>query len=463
MKLLPNIFNRNKKEQNYLITNDEWQLLASMLYSQINSNPTINPIVTKTDYITKAFAYNPTVYSIISLRANAAKGIPWLVYKVKNVRKLRQYMNITDKALDLHHALNLKEQALEEVENTPINKLIKEPNPHHSFQGLIEGLFIYRDCTGDSYLYSVTNAREIIQLFLLPADKTRIVPGPFTDPIRGYTFQDIYGNKMLERNLVMHWKYFNPIWDNQGRQLYGLSPLVSAARVINSDNSGLNHQNAAFANEGVKAIITGTENTDMEYTKEQFEELRRKFKKAAQRAAEGEGNLFFHRSPFEIHKVGESPVDLGVLESQKYYKEILCNIFRIHPALLSSDASTLDNLKEARKALMTMSVMPDMDDLRDSLNNLFGRYFGPEYFVDYDIMAIEELQDDLEKKTATLKNMDWITRNEKRMATNYDRYDDEAADMLYTTMNEIPLGYSFDSSFEKIDSELNKLRKQYQN
>jgi hypothetical protein len=155
-----------------------------------------------------------------------------------------------------------------------------------------------------------------------------------------------------------------------------------------------------------------------------------------------------------------------VLESQKYYKEVLCNIFRIHPALLSSDASTLDNMKEARKALMTMSVMPDMDDLRDNLNNLIERYYGEGYYVDYDIMAIEELQDDLEKLSRTLAGMDWITIDEKRNATNYDEYDPDPgnpAKLLYTDMSKIPLGYGMDSGFDSIDSEIEKLRKQYKN
>jgi len=464
MSILDIFKKRNIKEQEYLVGNQDWQMLAQMLFRYINSNPTVNPIVTKTDYITKAYAYNSTVYSIISLRANAAKGIPWLVYRVKDRAKLRQYSSITNKALNLGRTISTKAEALEEVEGTPINRLLKEPNPQHSFQGLIEGLFVYRDTTGDGYLFGIpAGSKELAQLFLLPADKIRIVPGPFTDPIKGYTFNDYYEGKLLEREKVMHWKYFNPIWDNQGRQLYGLSPLVAAARVINSDNAGLNHQNASFDNEGLKAIITGTEQTEIEFTPEQAEKLRRKFKRAAERARSGEGNLAFNRAPINIHKIGESPADLGVLESQKYYKEVLCNIFRIHPSLLSSDASTLNNLKEARKALMTMSVLPDMDDLRDNLNNLIERYYGPAYYVDYDIMAIEELQDDLEKLSRTLAGMDWITRNEKRAATNYDRYEDEAADKLYTTMSEIPLGYSFDSGFDQVDKEIEKLRKQYQN
>ena len=150
-----------------------------------------------------------------------------------------------------------------------------------------------------------------------------------------------------------------------------------------------------------------------------------------------------------------------MLDSRKYNKEVLCNIFQIHPSLLSSDASTLNNLSEARKALLTMSVMPDMDSLRDNLNTMIQRSFGEQWFVDYDIMAISELQDDLEKLSKTLYNMDWISANEKRAATQYEEYDKSTtnpADMIFTDMGKVPLGYGMDSGFDDIDDNIDKIR-----
>ena len=456
-----NILKLFKKEiVNYELNNEDWQIVSQMLYRYVNRGQNINPILDKTDYITKGYAWNGTVFSVISLRANAAKGISWLVYKIKNKQKFREYRRITRKDLNLAKAITLKEQSLEEIENTPINALLKRPNPTESFQDLVEGMFIYRDCTGDAYLYQVENptTKAIMQLHLLPADKVKIVAGPFFNPVAGYRLDSVFDKPLLPEK-VMHWKYFNPIWDSTGKQLYGLSPLVAATRTINSDNAGIDNENASFANEGVKAIITGTDNTDIDFTKEQADNLLKKFKKAVTRAKSGDGNLMFNRAPLNILKVGETPVDLGVLNSRKYNKEILCNIFRIHPSMLSSEASTLNNTKEGRKALMTTSVMPDMDSLRDNLNTMFQDSYGEKWFVDYDFMSISELQDDINVLAATMKTMDWITINEKRAATNYDEYPDKNADLLFTDMAKVPLGYGMDSSFDNIDDNLNKLRK----
>jgi HK97 family phage portal protein len=447
------------KAAEVLLTNEDWKILANVLFKYVNREQNINPIVYKTDYITKAYLYNAVIYSIISLRANAAKGVPWLVYKVKNSQKLRQYRNITRKDLNLQKTIVLKEQALEEIERGPINNLIKNPNPYMSFSDIIEGLFIYRDCTGDAYLFHVDNnsTSEIVQLHLLPADKTKIVGGVFLDPVLGYRVDTVFDKPLLPEK-VMHWKYFNPLWSADGSQLYGISPLVAAVRMINADNEAVNNEYASFANEGVKGILTGTENTEIEFTKDQAELLVKKLKKATERAKAGEGNIAFNRAPMNYLKIGETPVDLGVLDSRKFNKEIFCNIFRIHPALLSSDASTLDNLKEARKSLMTLSVMPDLDSLREGLNSMVTKSFGEEWFVDYDIMAISELQDDIEKLGNTLNVMNWITVNEKRAATNYDAYKDKNADILMTDMGKVPLGYGMDSRLEPIDEEIEKRR-----
>ena len=455
------IFDRfRKKEASLQMNNEDWQFLSSILFRYVNRDININPIISKSDYITKAYLYNATVYSVISLRANAAKGVPWLVYKIKNSQKFRQYRDITRKDLNLHKTLVLKEQSLEEVENGPVNELLKAPNPFMSFADIIEGCFVYRDCTGDAYIYHVDNniTKQILQLYLLPADKVRIVGREYLDPIGGYRCDEVFRDT-LHKEKVMHWKYFNPKFSSDGSWLYGMSPLVAATRTINADNEAVNNEYASFANEGVKGILTGTEHTEIEFTKDQADLLIKKLKKATERAKEGEGNIAFNRAPMNYLKIGETPVDLGVLDSRKYNKEVLCNIFRVHPALLSSDASTLDNLKEARKALMTISVMPDLDSFKENFNIMIQSSFGKEFYVDYDLLAIAELQDDIEKLAKTYQSMDWITANEKRAATNYEDYPDANADLLFTDMGKVPLGYGMDSSFEQIDNEIDKRRK----
>jgi hypothetical protein len=41
-------------------------------------------------------------------------------------------------------------------------------------------------------------------------------------------------------------------------------------------------------------------------------------------------------------------------------------------------------------------------------------------FIDFDIMALPELQRDMEKMVNGLKSADWLTYDEKRVAMNYE-------------------------------------------
>jgi HK97 family phage portal protein len=454
------LFNFFKKEAPQ--SNEDLRLLNYMLYQYINRDLAVPTWDNKTSYIRLGYAYNPTVYSAISLRSYGAKSIPWLVYKVKDKKKHRAYTGITTKAheRDLKAALQLKEQSLEEITNHEINRLIDAPNSHQTFQDLIESAFVNRDVTGDAFLYTVLNpvTKKVIELHSLPSDKTDIIAGTFLNPVKGYKIGQL-GNDMIEPDRIIHWKYYNPIYSTDGKQLYGMSPLLAAARIINMDNMGIDAMTAAFLNEGVKSILTGTQQTEIPFTQEQMKAIIDNIKKATERAKKGGGNIMANRAPMEILKIGETPVDLGILESRKYNKETIANIYRIHPSLLSSDASTLNNFGEARKALMTNSVLPDLDSFRDHLNKMISLRFGAEYYVDYDLMAINELRDDVEKIARTMAVMDWTTKNEKREATDYDAYPHPGADILYTDMSKIPLGGGVDSDYDKIDAEIEKIRK----
>lgn len=438
---------------------DQYEKYMQEIFRYLNYNIPVPIGDNPTNYIKQGYAYNPLVYAIISLRANAAKSIPWLVYRVKNQSKMRDIRAMTKKWGDpiaMHRLQEVKSDNLEEVSDTPLNELFERPNKNDTFQDLVEKTFIYRDTTGNSYIYLISNevTKKVISMLPLPADHVKIIGGDIMTPVKGYVVNTLMNRDTLEPQNVLHWKYPNPLFMPDGRWLYGMSPLRAAAAIIMQENMAIQGQTAAFLNEGLKGIITGTEQTNIEFTPEQAKQVRDNFKK--QSGYKNKNNIAFNRAPLSFVKIGESPVDLGVMEARAANKEILCNIFRIHPSLLSSDASTLNNLTEARRALMTMSVLPDIESLKAHLNERVAKSFGPEWYVDYDQMAIPELQEDSETLARTLQAMDWVTTNEKRSATAYDRYENEGADKLYQPFGLTEMGEDIDTGFDEIDKNLNR-------
>ncbi|TVR42805.1 MAG: phage portal protein [Cryomorphaceae bacterium] len=429
--------------------NQDWERFAKQFYKYLQSRIHVPTYERFEDYIKYAYSYNSTVYSIINRRASVAKSLQWLVYRVKNKQKQRQYKALGTKDFNLKTAIELKNSGLEEVEGTELNELLENPNAYESWAAIIETMMIYRDTTGNSYLYMVFNpaTRKPIGLHILPGDKTRIVGGTYLEPILGYRLDEVT-QEILPKENILHWKYPNPQWTPDGRSLYGMPPLKAAARVIAGDNAAVDAQLHAFINEGVKGIITGTQHTDIDFTQEQGERLKKSWEK--NKGPKAKNDVAFNRAPLNWLKIGETPVDLGALQARSMNKEDICAIFRVHPALISNEASTLNNMDNAIKSLVTQSVIPDVNDFRDLLNSQFTYHFGEEYYIDYDLMAIPELQEDLEKLSRTLQGMDWVTANEKRTATQYDRYEDMAADRLYQNTGQIPLGMDFDTSFDNI-------------
>jgi HK97 family phage portal protein len=438
-----------QKYDEVLRNNQDWEIYAKQVYKYLQNRIYIPDYNSFTDYIRYAYALNPAIYTAVNRRSSAAKSLQWIVYRVKNQQKHRQYKMLGLKEFNLKHAIQLKGESMEEIDGTPLNKLLDRPNKYQSFAQIVEALMIYRDVTGNAYLYKAKNdvTREPLSLHILPGDKTKIVAGTYMEPIKGYILDQLTKDILLPENII-HWKYMNPEWNPDGSHLYGMPPLKPLINVIKADNAALLAQMFAFQNEGVKGILTGTSDDNIEFDRDQAKLLIEKFEKNY--GPKNRGKVTFNRAPLNYVKIGETPVDMGMLDARRLNKEDIANVFRIHPALITSDASTLNNMTNAIKSLVTQSVLPDINDFRELLNSQLVPDFGEGYYIDYDLMAIPELQEDLEKLARTLSSMDWVTLNEKRTATQYDKYNDPAADLIYQNMGAMPLGEDFNTGFDNI-------------
>jgi len=135
--------------------------------------------------------------------------------------------------------------------------------------------------------------------------------------------------------------------------------------------------------------------------------------------------------------MGMSPVDLQILESEKITLRELCNVFGVNSALFNDpDNKTYNNMKEAKKEMLTQVVLPELVLLRDAFNRFFANEMGKDYYIDFDITVFPELQEDMKELSGILSQSWWITPNEKRAAMRYDTVHDPTMDEIY-----IPAGY----------------------
>ena len=391
------------------------------------------------DYIDKGYAHNDLIYSIIKTKADAAKSIDWLAYKVVDEKAFRQYKSLTNQGYTIEKTAHLKKKALEEVNSGDAYKLIQEPNKYQTLNDVVEEYFSWIDLMGNFYLYGMPSARQgrFQSIHVAPSHWVEIIAGTLFEPVGGYRIKNWF-NERINPAEILHLKNWNPDHDTDGRQLYGMSPMKAAARLLTLDNAGVDSAATTYKNQGVRGIIHRASGSDnMNFTPEQAAAIKEKLESDYSNPDKA-GGLTATNAPVGYTRIGESPVDMGVLQSMQNNLIRLCNVFQV-PVELFTPGSTFNNKAEARKNMITTGILPRMNIFRDRINRWLIKPYDQKWYIDYDIMSITELQDDLGKMVDMYSKMNWVTDNEKRTATNYDNYPHPLADTLFVDPNRIPI------------------------
>ena len=99
--------------------------------------------------------------------------------------------------------------------------------------------------------------------------------------------------------------------------------------------------------------------------------------------------------------IGLSPVDMQIIESEKWDAIMLCNIYGVPPELLGLTQKTYNNVKEAEKALTTRCAFPLLTTFRDAFNHKLNTdwgFKGKNIYIDYDFSIFTELNDNMGRR-----------------------------------------------------------------
>ncbi len=443
MGILSSIF--TKQSQPKPISNDLFVGLFRQLYQGLNfGNPITRPTNPK-EYLDKSYLYNATVYSIVQKIVKKAKGIPYVLYEVKDQKAFRTYMATKG-------ASHRKEQVLEETTDNEVENVLKYPSEGVTYNELIEQYLIYKLILGNDYIYTVPRPNgAIIGMHTVPAQIVQIVSGTPLNPIKGYKCEMWFADATIEKERIIHIKNFNPSYSLDGSHLYGLSPISNAAASLTLDNNAVNSHLSAFLNAGVRGIITPT-SIDNALGLEAAEKLKERYRQ--NKGAAKYNDIMTAPYPLQYTPLGLSPIDLAIIESQKLTLRDLCNIYSVPVQMLNStDSSTYNNMKEAGKALMYDAVLPELDVWYEKLNNTFiaswNKAKNKHYHLGYDLQAVQELQTDMKELVESMNKAEFLSVNEKRAAVGYGELDEPMANEII--LNGRPL------SQIDIDTELSKL------
>jgi len=375
-----------KKSKEFNVDN----ILNKAVYSNffIKGTPLLEPRPFKQDLL-NGYMQNELVYSIVNKLAETASSVP-LVLEDKNGKV---------------------------VENHWVNELLKHPNEDNSMKDLINSYYIYLLAIGNSYIYApkIDNGLRTTELHIMPSEEVYIIRGDWQNPIEGYKIRTgLQDYTAIPKSNILHGKLFNPRFEG-GQWLYGLSPIEVSSEIISAYNQGVGALESSFRNMGPPYIISVDVPEGL--TPEQQLNLEKKFKEKYSDSTKFNKPML-SGSKLTVQMIGFSPVDLNILENNREALRTLCNVYGVPSVLFNDQASsTYNNVEQARLDFYNYSIIPMNDSFSVKLTNFLGIEKGLKLRFNYE--NVEVLQNAIFTKSQSLKDMDYLTANEKREQLGY--------------------------------------------
>jgi len=396
-------------------------------------------------YVEQGYNINPIVFSVVNQMAVKTASIPFFVKKIKDkgARKELQRLMYATK-YDLTPQQHVKKVVLENkaFDHDSFDFPLETPNV---LQTWTEFLLLYKTLlklNGNVYIYMLSpldgvNAGKPQQIYLLPSHQIEIVLKTNADmqgaesPISHYMLIEGSVGIKFEASQVIHIKYANPNFSEDGEHLYGQAPLRAALKNIESSNDSLNLNINTMKSGGTFGFIHGK---GAPLTEEQAIGVKDRLKSmhnssdALSRIQGASGELGFT-------KIGLTMEELQTFELLKFDQKQICNVLMWSDKLLNNDdGAKYDNVLEFRKQVVVDNIIPDLKLLSDAFNkHLLPKYKGFERSeVIFDVMDLPEMQQDIKTLVEWLKpslDVGAITRNEYRLAIRYSSSTDADMDV----------------------------------
>lgn len=403
-------------------------------------------------YILNGFDANSTVYSIISNTSKKFSTIPWILYKVGDQKKALRYKSLSSDVYSsaaLMQLLTLKEQAFDEVDSHPMLDMWDRPNYEQSGAEFRESAMAFKMLTGSAPIYCNRGISGVKpqELLVLPTQFVTLAPSQNNIFQIGAAWFTITGAMVpIPITELLYWKYFNPNFSKTGDHLYGQAPLRAACLNLAADNQNSRAQEFMFRNTGVPGLFV-PENIDVAAAADsQADQIRETLSDLLNAREAGTQYRPYHNMPMKYIPFGMDAEKLQLMEAARLNAERLANVWNYPPALITQERTTDNNYQNAVKYLVTNTIYADLCSFRDQMNTWYLKQWGisqGEYFFDFDITALAEMQEDMQKMADSLSKMDFLTPNEKRMAAKFDKIDSPAYDTAWISAGLTPIDAAF--------------------
>ena len=343
----------------------------------------------KQQYITEGYQLNVTVYRAITEIVRAATSI--------NIELFNGDASVT---------------------KHPVLDLINNPTPRDTWDSWLTEMLVNRMIFGEMAAVADGSGRPVEIWPLNPLNIT-VTPGPGGLPSE--YVHEVGGRKKAfpvdridGKSDLMFFKIYNPsdYWRGQ-------SPLMAAAIAADTHNAGMRWNFSLLKNSARPSGLIRFKNG---YPSGETINRMRQYFKARMQGAENAGEIPMLSDDAEWMQLSQSARDMDFLNTLSEMAKYVSSALGVPLPLIDNDASTFNNLEQAKERLYTDTVIPIMNELLAALNRwLLPRYGdGLELRLDLDsIPALEALRERMFDRAVKAYDSQVLTLQEARELIGY--------------------------------------------
>ena len=265
------------------------------------------------------------------------------------------------------------------VETGPIHEFLKRPSDMWGFGEIVGQTVLYRKLGGDAYWHinklpegAVVNLRRAEVMVLRP---DRVKPKPTKDQIL-YDYDGGAASETFQQDQIVHFCQFDPNADYTG-----LSDLQAAGRLVDSATAAIDWNKKAI--EDSRYIPDWVLSVGQELTADQYEHLRAQYD-ARTGSQDGRRGLIVMGADMKFEKGATTPTEMDFNASLERVNREIALVFGVSPHILGIGDTTYENFNAGMRALWTLTLIPELRAIRDTLNAQLAPQFG-DFEFEFDL------------------------------------------------------------------------------
>jgi len=269
----------------------------------------------------------------------------------------------------------------EGVPNHEFEKLLRRPNPVHSFGTIMQRTAAFLELAGNAYWYiAYERGGSPGEIWVMRPDRVRPIPHP-KEFVSGYIHTVDDQETRYDVNEVVHFQRYHPRKD-----FTGMSAIETLAYQLVGDQ-GMTRWNANFFNKD-RAMPAGILNAKGQMTDNDFERLKKEF--AAMYGGTERRTLVTTDNELEWTDMGLSHQDMQFLEGRNFTLDEIMGVFGI-PAGKYRENATEANAKVADATFKAETLWPKLTSIANQISHsLIQPAYGPQFIVEFEDIRPED-------------------------------------------------------------------------